>query len=141
MTIKAVRDSARALTVDASWPAVPFVETINTEPDPDTIDGYALWATLLFEAFDTEPMCVGPLPKNFMESGTITFRILAQSGRGDDAAIDAAALVQAAINGWSWVAGMRPPVVSGPVPLGLDSDGNWIVFDVDVSYQYEYVQT
>jgi hypothetical protein len=142
MSNAAIRAAARAMVADVSWPAIPFHETESTEPDPAAIDSLALWCSLQFELFDTEPLCVGPRPKDFRETGQVSVVVLAISGRGDAAAVAAAESARDAVNAWDgWPAGFHSEAVSAPKNFGFDADGNWLRFDVEIPYSYDHVLT
>lgn len=135
-----IRDAARGMAGDPSWPAgVPFVESENESTEPEDLP--ALFCTLQFDPSPTtESLEVGPRPKLWKESGSIWVYVLTASGVGDDAGIAAANLAKTAILAWAgWPAKFHLEVVSPPGTPEPAADGSWFQVDIEIEYRWQYV--
>ena len=132
MSSKYVRDQFRA-----SWPVllptIPLLDTINTDPDHDTMPD--LWATVEFVAFNENPVSMGD-PSCRREEGTIIVQLSGESGDGDGALLDAATLVQNAYRYWQ-VTGLRVTQIDPPLSNLGYSDGRWYTMSIDITYDYD----
>ena len=132
MSSQYVRDKFRQ-----SWyalvPSITLYETINDDPDHDSITG--VWATVMFNAFNETPVSLGQ-PSCRREEGTITVVLSYRAGEGDRVLNAAAESVRNAFRYWDaeniTVVQVDPPLASNGF-----SDGMNYVVDVDITYTYD----
>ena len=138
MSHKAIRDAARAMVIDAGWPAgLPFFETLNEEPDDTTLPD--LWCTLSFEAQSDDRIAIGSVPVTQLEEGTVRVKILARSGLGDAAAVDARESVRGFPYTFTgWPAGLTIDKTRGPTDPFGGGDGSWFRADLAIDYSYQH---
>lgn len=138
MSDEVVRDSARALMADASWPAgLPYHDTLGTAPDPAGLPD--TWCTLFFDTESDEQVGIGTMGMR-EERGRITLAILADldPAVGDADAVALAGAAKVALRGWAWPAGLRIESLDGPDhpdPAGI---GTYLQTDVGVQYVLQY---
>ena len=114
-------------------PAIPLLETINADPDHDTMP--ALWATVEFTSFNETAASLGS-PSCRRETGTIIVQLSVESGEGDGALMDAATLVQNAYRYWQ-VTDLRVTQVDPPISDYGFSVGRWYSMSMDIAYDYD----
>lgn len=132
--------------VRADWPRLlpnlRFVETINRAlpvnpplPLPD------VWGTLGFTATSRRPVTMGADPW-IVETGFVSFIVLARSGHGDTAGITACDEIIRAWSGWESPTGAAWfSTVGAPQQLEEQADGNWHMFTVAAPYEAQFRET
>lgn len=132
MSSKYVRDEFRA-----SWPvrvpSIPLYETINTDPDHDTMP--ESWSTVEFVAYNEEPASLGT-PSCRRETGIITVVLSTRSGTWDTILNDMAETVRNAYRHWE-VSNLRVTQVDPPLATDGFSDGMEYIMDIDIAYTYD----
>lgn len=142
MSSRAVRVWFRSF-VPAAVPTVPYVETINQTPDPRNLP--ALWATLEFSNASEQRLTLGS-QAIFREYGDVNVVVLGESGKSDDAVLQAAELFRAALTGiavsLSVGAGFGDFKIDAPEPPNTDAteSGNWFLASVSCSYTLDVVR-
>jgi len=136
MSSRAVRQWFRTF-VPAAVPSVPYLETINSMPNPQNMPD--LWTTLEFANASEERLTIGANPI-FREYGMVNIIVLGLSGRGDGDPMDAAELYRAALQGIA----VQIPVgaqfgdlrIDAAEPPNTDAteSGNWFLASVSCSY-------
>ncbi len=142
MSSRAVRQWFRAF-LPATVPTIPYVETVNTAPNPKNLPD--VWSTLEFPNASEQRLTIG-VQALFREYGMVNVIVLGLSGRGDDAAIEAAEEIRAALQGIA----VQVPVgaqfgtlrIDAAEPPNTDAteSGNWFLASVSCSYTFDVVR-
>lgn len=133
MSSKVVRDA-----FEAAWlvelPAIPLHDTINEEPDRETLPDN--WATVDYIPSSDQRVSLGE-QACWRETGTILVVVYALPGLGDTAAITMADQVRAAFRDWQDSTIDMEIDQADPPEGGAASDGRWFAAAVSLTYQYD----
>lgn len=133
MSSGAVRSEFRA-QLQASFPAVGYVETIATRNDNNTLPD--LWLSLGFTVESDIPISLGA-PACWRERGVVRVWVAARAGQGDAVAVGQCDAVAAAFRRYQALAGNLRVVSMTPAQSTPETDGRWLVMAVDLLYQFD----
>lgn len=130
MSSAALRDAVRA-----AWPAVmplvPYIDTINLETPRAPLP--PIWGTLGFDMSQRVRLTLSKNPLH-EETGSVSVVIVASSGEGDAAAVQAATDAMHAWTDWFASDAIYFTAVGAPQQVDLEAAGNWFLVAVRCAY-------
>ena len=133
MSSGAVRDA-----FETAWltlmPTLPLVDTINDEPDRDTLPDE--WVTLDFISPGETRESLGDTACR-RERGTIIPIVFVKAGSGSAQAIILADSIKDAFRDWADSTGKISITAVSPGEFGDSSDGRWMGISINLDYVYD----
>lgn len=142
MSSRVVRSWFRAF-LPATVPAIPYVETVNSAPNPKNLPD--VWSTVEFSNASEQRLTIGTTAI-FREYGMVNVIVLGLSGRGDDDVMEAAETYRAALQNITEQIAVDAAFgtlrIDAAEPPNTDAteSGNWFLASVSCAYTFDVVR-
>jgi len=115
--------------------AVPFVDTVNTQVDTDTLPD--VWGSAMLQSEERRDVTLGSSPY-VEERGNVVVGLFARSGSGRNALDMAVTEIRVAYHGYHVTVpnvGIEYTAVEGPMDVDPNADGEWWRVALNLPYR------